>query len=225
MIPQIDSLAEERVVLHGIVWETFEQLLHEAGCDRNTRFYYFDGTLEIMAPLSRHEGSNRFIESLISAIAQELDLNLRKVGAMTLKRRDRSVGGEPDSVYYLTSEPLIRHKEDIDLSVDPPPDLILEIDITSPSDRRFPIYASLGIPELWKCDGRTLQYYVLQDRVLQDRVLQNRMLPAGHYQAVEQSPTFPWLPAAVIVKYLALRLEIGETQAIRQFRQWVRQAK
>jgi hypothetical protein len=141
--PQRTAIAEERVVLNNISWETFERLLVEAGDNRNTRFHYLDGMLEIMSPLSRHEGSNRFIESLISAIAEELDLNLRKLGSLTMKRRDRQA-----------------------------------------------------------------EYYSLQD---------------GTYRPVDRSPTFPWLPSAVILEYLEKRFEIGETKAVRHFRAWVGQ--
>jgi Uma2 family endonuclease len=143
------AIAEERVVLNNISWETFERLLTEAGNNRNTRFHYLDGMLEIMSPLSRHEGSNRFIESLISAIAEELDLNLRKLGSLTMKRRDRQAGGEPDSCYYIQNEPLVRHKQEIDLTTDPPPDLVLEVDITHLPVADFPfmpisVYRSYG---------------------------------------------------------------------------------
>jgi len=136
--PQTPVIAEERVVLNNISWEAFERLLTEVGDNRNTRFHYLDGMLEIMSPLSRHEGSNRFIESLISAIADELDLNLRKLGSLTMKRRDRQTGCKPDSCYYLQNEPLVRRKQDIDLSTDPPPDLVLEVDITKLEDTNPP---------------------------------------------------------------------------------------
>ena len=201
-------LAEERVLLYNISWETFERLLAEVGDRRHTHFHFWHNRLEIMSPLARHEGSNRFIDDLIRALADELDLNLRKLGSLTLKRRDRKAGGEPDSCYYIQNEPAVRQYQDIDLQRDPPPDLVLEIDITSPSDSRFPIYASLGVPELWKYDGHTLQYYTLQQ---------------GRYVAVDRSPTFPDLPAATVVEYLDKRFEVGEMQALRAFRAWVRQ--
>ena len=203
-------LAEERVVLHHISWETFERLLAEAGEQRHTHFHFWNNRLDIMSPLARHEGSNRFIDDLIRAIAEELNLNLRKLGSLTLKRRDRKAGGEPDSCYYIQNEPDVRHCQEIDLQTNPPPDLVLEIDITSPSDYRLPIYASLGVPELWKYDGRTLQYYMLQ----QDR-----------YIAVDCSPTFPWLPAEVVVEYIDKRLEMGEMQAIRAFKAWIQKIR
>ncbi len=202
------AVAEERVILNNISWETFERLLAEAGDHRSTRFHYFDGMLELMSPLARHEGSNRFIESLISAIAEELGMNLRKLGSLTMKRPDRQAGGEPDSCYYIQNEPLIRNREEIDLTIDPPPDLVLEVDITSPSDRRLPIYASLGVPELWRFDGKTLKFYQLNN---------------GIYTSVDRSPTFPWLPAEIVLEYLQKRLQFGEIQAIQAFKAWLRQ--
>jgi Uma2 family endonuclease len=200
-------IGEERVILHNISWETFERLLEEAGNNRNTRFYYLDGTLEIMAPLFIHEGSNRFIEGLICAAAEEMGWDLRRAGSVTLKLKPKKAGAEPDSAYYIQSERLIRHLTDLDLKKDPPPDLVLEVDITSPSNRRFPIYARLGIPELWKFNVKTIQYYVLQN---------------GKYHPVAQSPTFPWLTPKVILDSLQKRLQIGETQALKEFRAWVR---
>jgi Uma2 family endonuclease len=196
-------LGEERVVLHNISWETFERLLEEAGSHRNTRFHYLDGTLEIMSPLFVHEGSNRFIERLICAAAEVLDLNCRVAGSVTLRLKPKKAGAEPDSSYYIQSEPLVRHLTELDLKKDPPPDLVVEVDITSSSDRRFPIYARLGIPELWQFNGKTIQYYLLQD---------------DEYVPVQVSPTFPTLPADVILKYLKERLNVGESQAIREFK-------
>jgi Uma2 family endonuclease len=202
-------LGEERVVLHNISWETFERLLEEAGSNRNTRFHYLDGTLEIMSPLFVHEGSNRFIAALIGAAAEVLDLNLRRAGSVTLRQKPKRAGAEPDSSFYIQSEPLVRHLTELDLKKDPPPDLVVEVDITSSSDRRFPIYARLGIPELWQFDGKTIQYYLLQD---------------DEYVPVQISPTFPTLPADMILKYLKERLNVGESQAIREFKAELQQS-
>ncbi|CAN1211936.1 hypothetical protein TUMEXPCC7403_17150 [Tumidithrix helvetica PCC 7403] len=141
-IPQTyatEVVAEHRVLLHNVSWETFECLLAESGDSRSTRFYYLDGTLEIMYPLSLHEGSNRFIEKLLTIIADELDIDMRNLGSLLMKIKQQKLGGEPDSCYYIQNEPAIRGKEDIVVGEDPPPDLVLEVDITSPSDRRLPI--------------------------------------------------------------------------------------
>ena len=199
-------IGEERVVLHNISWETFDRLIVESGDHRNTRFYYLDGTLEMMSPLFVHEGSNRFIERLICAATEVLEMNLRRAGSVTLRVRSKQAGAEPDSSFYIQSEALVRHLTELDLSVDPPPDLVVEVDITSSSDRRLPIYARLGVPELWQYDGQTVQYYLLKD---------------DEYEAVQISPTFPDLPAPVIDLYLKRRLSIGESQAIREFKAWI----
>jgi Uma2 family endonuclease len=171
---------------------------------------YDEGILEIMTPLGRHENNNRFIESLIGVIADELNLNLKRFGSLTLKRRKKLKGAEPDSCYYLQNEPLVRSKQEIDLDNDPPPDLVLEIDITSGSLDKRPIYAAIGVPEFWRYDGNKLQVFVLQQST-------------GDYQQVTQSPTFPWMSLDVIPRFIRQSLVGGETATLRAFRAWVRE--
>jgi Uma2 family endonuclease len=171
---------------------------------------YNEGLLEIMTPLGSHENSNRFIESLIGAIADELNLNLKKFGSLTLKRVKKLKGAEPDSCYYIQNEPLVRSKQEIDLDNDPPPDLVLEIDITSGSLDKRPIYAAIGVPEFWRYNGNKLEVFVLE-------------LSNQGYQKVNQSPTFPWLPLDVIPRFIRPSLVDGETATLRAFRVWVRE--
>jgi len=199
--------AENRILLHNVSWETFERLLADIGDRRNTLFHYLNGTLEIMSPLSLHEGSNRFIDDLIRAFADELEIDLRKLGSLLMKLPEQKLGAEPDSCYYIQNEPIIRGKEIIIVGQDPPPDLVLEVDITNPSDRRLPIYALLGVPEVWRYDGYSLEFLALQD---------------GKYTAINKSVSFPDLPAAIIVEYVQQRLALGESATLREFRKWVR---
>jgi len=203
------EIAEQRVILSYISWQTFEQLLKELGDKRASRLAYDEGLLEIMTPLGRHENNNRFIESLIGVIADELNLNLKRFGSLTLKRKKKLKGAEPDSCYYLQNEPLVRSKQEIDLDNDPPPDLVLEIDITSGSLDKRPIYAAIGVPEFWHYDGNKLQVFVLQQST-------------GDYQQVTQSPTFPWMSLDVIPRFIRQSLVDGETATLRAFRAWVR---
>ena len=204
------EIAEQRVILSNVSWETFEKLLEELGDKRATRLAYNEGLLEIMTPLGPHENNNRFIESLIGAIADELNLNLKRFGSLTLKREKKLKGAEPDSCYYLQNEPLVRSKQEIDLDNDPPPDLVLEIDITSgPLDKR-PIYAAIGVPEFWRYDGNKLEVFVLHPS--------NR-----DYQQVNQSSTFPWMSLDVIPRFIRQTLVDGETATLRAFRAWVRE--
>jgi Uma2 family endonuclease len=204
------EIAEQRVILSNVSWQTFEQLLKELGDKRATRLAYNEGLLEIMTPLGRHENNNRFIDDLIRAIADELNLNLKKFGSLTLKREKKLKGAEPDSCYYLQNEPLVRSKQEIDLDNDPPPDLVLEIDISSGSLDKRPIYAAIVVPELWRYDGNKLKVFVLHPS--------NR-----DYQQVNQSSTFPWMPLDVIPRFIRQSLVDGETATLRAFRAWVRE--
>jgi Uma2 family endonuclease len=200
-------LSENRVLLHGVSWETFERLLEDVGDRRKTLFNYINGTLEIMSPLSLHEGSNRFIEALLGVFVDELEIDMRRLGSLLMKIPELKVGGEPDSCYYVKNEMTIREKENVIVGQDPPPDLILEVDITNPSDRRLPIYALLGVPEVWLYDGYSLEFLALQN---------------GEYMAIENSLSFPTLPAAIIVEYVQKRSLLGESKTLKEFRGWVR---
>ena len=204
---QIRPIAEDRVILHNVSWRTFESLLADLGDRRKTLFHYLNGTLEIMSPLSLHEGSNRFIDDLIRVFSDELEIDLRKLGSLLMKIPELKLGAEPDSCYYIQNEPTIRGKEVIIVGQDPPPDLVLEVDITNPSDRRLPIYALLGVPEVWRYDGYSLEFLALQD---------------GEYIAIEKSLSFPDLSAEIIVEYVQKRLTLGESGTLREFRKWVR---
>ena len=202
-------LPEQRTILKQVSWKTFNNLLKDLGDKRAVRLYYDQGVLEIMTPLGEHENNNRFIDDLIRAIADELNLHLKKMGSLTLKREELLKGAEPDYCYYLENEPLVRHKRNIDLESDPPPDLVLEIDITNSSLDKRPIYAAFGVPELWRYNGRTLEVFSLDQS-------------SQSYQQVNQSVNFPWLPLEIIPQSLRQSLIDGETATLKAFRTWVR---
>lgn len=201
------SPAEQRVLLKNISWQLFESLLKEMGEQRSTRLAYHKGKLELMTPLWEHENPNRKIEAMVIALVDELNLNIEMGGSVTLKRRERAAGKEPDSCYYIQNEAQVRGKKDIDLSQDPPPDLAVEIDITSSFLNQLSIYSDLGIPEVWRYNGRTLKIYQLQN---------------GEYVECDFSLTFPLLPATKVEEFLEQCQNLGVTAAVRQFRQWVR---
>ena len=205
---QVRPLAENRVILDNISWDTFERLLTDTGDRRKTLFHYINSTLEIMSPLSLHEGSNRFIEALLGVFTDELEIDMRRLGSLLMKIPDLKLGAEPDSCYYIQNEPIIRGKEVIIVGQDPAPDLVLEVDITNPSDRRLPIYALLAVPEVWRYDGYSLEFLALEN---------------GAYQPIEKSLSFPDLPAVIVVEYVQKRLTLGESGTLREFRKWVRE--
>jgi len=154
--------AEQRTVLRNISWRTFETLLRETGEDRGSRFAYDCGTLEIMTPLFEHENPKIQFDRLIFALVEELEIEIRSADSTTLKRKIANRGIEPDNCYYIQNEPAVRGNQTLDLAIDPPPDLAIEIDITSSSVNKFRIYSALGVSELWRYNGRDLKFYYLE---------------------------------------------------------------
>ncbi|HWS81574.1 MAG TPA: Uma2 family endonuclease [Rubrobacter sp.] len=158
----VKTPAEQRVVLHNIGWNTYERLLADHENNSAPRFTYDRGELEIMSPSPEHEKFNRRIAQLVLAVAEELDIEAEDLGSTTFRREDLERGFEPDSCFYIQNEEQVRGKERIDLAVDPPPDLVIEIDITSPSFNKLPIYAQIGVPEVWRYNGERMTILILE---------------------------------------------------------------
>ena len=198
----------DRVVLQNISWQQFENLLKDLGDHRAARLAYDQGTLEIMTPLPEHEYYKEVISIAVQDIAEELELDYESLGSTTWKRESRLAGVEPDNCFYFQNEALIRGKLEFDLTQDPPPDLALEIDLTRACLHRFPIYARLGVPEIWCYDTGELKIYQLQN---------------GDYQATETSLVFPDLAVKEIPR-LIVQNRLAGRRAIRQaVRAWVRE--
>ena len=206
--PAARPLAEQRIVLQDISWQFFEVMLNELGESGNARLAYDQGTLEIMSPLFVHEHTKRLLERCVETLCEELDLPIRSAGSLTCKRQDLLKGIEPDSCFYIQTEPLIRHLETIDLAQDPPPDLMIEVDFSNSSLNKEPIQLALGVPEIWRYTQGQLSLKSLQQ---------------GQYISVSTSPTFGNLPLTEIPRFLSQSSQLGEAGVIRAFRQWVKQ--
>ncbi|MDJ0676822.1 MAG: Uma2 family endonuclease [Calothrix sp. MO_167.B42] len=201
-------IISQRVTLENISWHTFETILEEMGDRRATRLAYDCGMLEIMTPLMPHEYNNRLLEHLVFALVDELNFNIKSIGSTTYKRQDLVKGVEPDSAFYIQNEPLMRGKTNLDLTQDPPPDLVIEVDYSSACVDRMPIYQALGVPEVWRYAEPVMQIYQLQ---------------SGEYILCNQSQTFANLPLATnIPLFLASSLTVGEREMIRSFRTWIK---
>jgi len=199
------SPAEQRVILDHISWSTYLAILKDAeGC--RGRIAYDRGVLEIMSPSKVHEHIKRLIGRMIEAFTEELNIDIESASATTFKREDMERGFEPDECYYIQHAAQMRAKDHIDMTVDPPPDLILEVDISGSSLNKFGIYRALGIPEVWRYDGVALRLYALHDT---------------GYLEVQRSSVLPPFPIAQLNLCLTQRSVLGETQLIRQFRTWV----
>lgn len=143
--------APDRTMLYGISWTTYLNLLADLRDRGAPRLTYDQGTLEILSPTTHHERLNRRLAALAAAVAEEWGTEIEDVGSLTFKRTDLKRGFEPDTCFYIQHAAQVADREEIDLeSGDPAPDLVIEIDVTSPSLAKLPLYANIGVPEVWR---------------------------------------------------------------------------
>ncbi len=198
---------EQRIVLSNIAWETYERLLADHLDSSAPRFAYDRGLLEIVSPSTEHEERNRTLASLVEVVAEETTVDFRNVGSMTFKRRDLERGFEPDSCFYIQNEPRVSGRVQIDLASDPPPDLVIEIDIANSSLNKMPIYAEVGVPEVWRDDGERIIILLLH---------------RGEYRSVATSAALPILTGDVLTHFVAQSKTLKRTAWLRALRSWVR---
>lgn len=151
----------QRVVLRDVSWETYQRLLADLEDRRAPRLTFDQGVLEIMSPLPEHERINRMLALLVEIYAEAKNIDIENLGSTTFRRDDLERGFEPDSCFYIRNVGRIRGKDRLDLRVDPPPDLVIEIDLTRDSLRKLEIYAQFGVPEVWRYDGERLRIMTL----------------------------------------------------------------
>ncbi|MEG4403829.1 Uma2 family endonuclease [Microcoleus sp. MON2_D5] len=195
------------ILLKNISWKTYESLLNELAEQGGIRLTYDRGNLEIMTPSAPHEKYKKILGRFVESVSDELNVEICSLGSLTCRREDLARGLEPDQCYYIENENVVWDKEQIDLNQDPPPDLVVEIDVTSSSIDRLSLYASLGVPEVWRYDGNRLIIYQLE---------------AQEYRERDVSPTFPFLSQVEMLRFLELRRTTKENALIRLFREWVR---
>jgi len=195
------------VVLEGIRWTTFEALLEDLG-DHRGRATYDGGRFELMSPSKKHEAIKKLLARLIELYALEMGIDIESLGSTTFRRPDLERGIEPDECYYVQHAAAIRGRDDVDLTRDPPPDLVVEAEVTRCVIERLPIYAALGVPEVWRHNGERLRV--------------ERLGPDGVYRHAAQSGVFPHLPIDELDRFLVRRKEDGENAILRAFLEWVR---
>jgi Uma2 family endonuclease len=206
--PQIklQSAGEQRVVLRGLSWESYLQILTALPDSRRARLTYDDGVLEITMPSELHEFSRSLIDIFIRTLIEIMGLRLKTMGSTTMNYPHLKKGAEPDNAYYIQNQPLVKGRT-VDFSQDPPPDLVVAVDITHTDIAKNQFYASLGIPEFWRFDGQVWRIYQRQEQV---------------YVEVENSPIFPQVPKERLYAFLAEAQE-DEIEAVRSLRAWWQQ--
>ena len=202
-MPVIAGPSEQRVVLTDIRWETYERLLKDLEQSSVPRLTFDQGVLEIMSPFSDHEENNRNLALLVELFAEEFDIEIRNLGSTTFKREELQRGFEPDSCFYVQHESRIRNRRRIDLRVDPPPDLVIEVDLTNNSMNKLPVFASIGVPEIWRVSDSEIQILRLDN---------------DHYKREATSTIIPPLSAGNLTELLAAASSMRRTAWLKRVR-------
>ncbi|OYD94029.1 hypothetical protein CDG76_19000 [Nostoc sp. 'Peltigera membranacea cyanobiont' 210A] len=205
-LQQIIVKPGQQMLVKDISWQQLENILEEMGERRAARISYSHGWLEIMVPLPEHEKDKEYIGELVRVLLDKLQIDFEPFGSTTLKNERMLQAVEADTSFYIQNQAAIIGKNRIDLNIDPPPDLAIKIDITSRT--RFDNYEILGVPELWRHTQQGLEISILQE---------------GKYIKSQSSPNFPNIPIVELVnEYVQQCLTIGRSQAMRNFRGWVK---
>ncbi len=198
------------VVLDGVDWRTYSRLLRAFAGQRGVRLTYDRGSLEILSPLLEHDYDARFLGRLIVVLTEELGLPLIGGGSTTLRRQLKQRGIEADECFWIANAPRMKGRRRLDLRIDPPPDLAVEVDVSRSSMDRLAIYAVLRVPEVWRLDSGALVFNVLG--------------MDGVYSMAERSRSFPLVSPPDLLRFLALVQDAGDQNpVVRDFRKWVQQ--
>jgi Uma2 family endonuclease len=204
------SPADQTVVLGNVSWRTYEQLLDDLVDSSAPRLTYDRGVLEIMSPTQEHERLNRTLALLVEVLAEELQIEIENLGSSTFRREDLERGFEPDSCFYIRNAEAVRGKPRLDLTKDPPPDLVIEIDITSHSINKMPIYAQMGVPEVWRYNGKTFRIEQLEEK---------------EYVPSDSSLAFPILTVEMASGFLDQSRTSTRLSLLKTLREWVRRRR
>jgi Uma2 family endonuclease len=210
-IEAIEHLPKGAILrLPQVSWEDYDQLLADLGDDYHVRVSYACGWLVIMSPLPEYEEFADVVLGITREITRELGVKLETRGSMTIRSAWQSKGAEPDTCFYVQNAWRIIGKRSLDFDTDPPPDIVVEIDVTNASQSKFPIYAVLGVPEIWRYDGNQAYFY---------------HLAGEQYIEMSHSQAFPFLTSAVLAQFIAQSKTEGQDAALDAARAWVRDNK
>jgi len=204
----VSQMPDDTVItFHGASWEEYEELLAQVGEASGLRLSFDEGTLQVMSLSPEHENYAEFIKRLVDLVSLRLRINIRFFGSTTIRKKKRAKGNEPDACFYVQNAAAIGNKLQLDFATDPPPDIAVEVDIHHDSLNKFPIYAALGVPEIWRFDGYALTIYYLQE---------NSYLPH------ETSLALPVLSSRLLTDFLTRLSQEGEFQTLLAFDEWLR---
>jgi Uma2 family endonuclease len=205
-VPRV-ALGESRVVIRDVGWQGYQTLLSLVG-EQPLRITYDRGDVELMSPLLKHERNRALLALLVQILIEELRIPTMSAGATTLNREELDRGIEADASFYFWDLSRISDPDNLNLEVDPPPDLAIEIEITRSVLNRLGIHGALRVPEIWRFDGSTVRILLLRED--------------GSYEQSSFSKALPWITIEEIQRFAVKEANLDHGQWARTFRRWVR---
>jgi Uma2 family endonuclease len=208
IVEMIDRMPADSVLIqHGVSWNDYEELIQAVGEAPGLHISFDEGTLQIMSPSSKHEHYAILIGRLVDRVSMHERVKVLFYGSTTIRKRSEQKGAEPDACFYVQTANVVGTKDEIDFETDPPPDIVVEIDIHHESISKFPIYAAFGVPELWRYEGEMLTIYHLRDE---------KYVPADVSQAL------PILTSAVLTEFLGRIPKEDQYDIVLAFEEWLK---
>ncbi len=195
------------LLLRDVAWGEYKQLTEDLNEWPGIRLTYDRGRLEIMSPLPIHEKYKDFILRLLDRYSILAEVEFESLGSTTFDQEWLEKGLEPDNCFYVANAAAIIGKRKIDLRLDPPPDVAVEIDITNPSIRKLSIYEEMRVPEVWVYNEKQLRIFLLGD---------------SGYNEFPQSQSFPPLTSDVLTQFLEQSKTKSQSAVLRKFQEWLR---
>lgn len=196
------------VLIDNVDWPDYRRFLKLFGERPGFRLTYDRGRLEIMSPRLEHDFPAEMLAAFVSVLIEETGQSVKYGGSTTLRRRKKQKGIEPDKCYWIANAPAMLHVKNLDLRIHPPPDLAIEVDVTSSSMNRMGNYAALAVPEVWRLDWPNLTFHLLAK--------------TGKYRLSTHSRSFPQVTPADLLRFLNVSGHFDDLTVVRQFRAWVR---
>ena len=209
-VATIASPPEQRVLLSDVSWSTYESLLADHVDRRVPRFVYDQGVLEIVSPSPKHEEDALALAGLVELVAEEWGIDFRPMGSTTYRRAVLRQGFEADASFYIQNERFARDLAEVDPTVDPPPDLVIGIDVGHPSLDKLPIYAGMGVAEVWRCHGDRVTILVLE---------------GDRYRESPASLALPLLTTDILTRFVVAHRSQRRLEWIRAVRAWAREQR
>jgi len=193
--------------VYDVGWDEYDRILAQIGDSPRVRISYDNGRMQGMSPSAKHERYKNLLHDFVFILSEELDMEVLSFGSTTLRIKTTGKGAEAYDCFYIQHATQIADKEDIDLTRDPAPDLVVEVDLTHDSISKLRIYAGLGVPEIWRFDGAACHFLHTS---------------GGSYIESEFSLAFPFLDPERVVEFALSSVKSGPGQAARLLRSWLK---